>query len=147
MKTYTVYKHTSPSGKVYIGITSTTLRDRAGANGHRYKNRHFSAAIQKYGWDNFSHEIVAENLSYEWACKLEKILIAKYRSNNQEFGYNISEGGEGGFCGGHHTEETKQHLSETHKGENNPFYGKHHTKETLDPIRAVTDYKAVGKKN
>ena len=47
---YTVYKHTSPSGKVYIGITSIDVV-RRWANGKNYVNCIcFNRAIQKYGW-------------------------------------------------------------------------------------------------
>ena len=39
-KTYTVYKHISPSNKVYIGITSIDPKQRWNS-GHGYKsNRH-----------------------------------------------------------------------------------------------------------
>ena len=36
-KLYYVYKHTSPSGKVYIGITSKHPPERRWANGNGYK--------------------------------------------------------------------------------------------------------------
>ena len=73
-RTYIVYKHTSPSGKVYIGITSRTPEARWGKDGVEYKlNKHFWNAIQKYGWDNFDHEILCTNLNYEDACKKERV--------------------------------------------------------------------------
>lgn len=59
---YIVYKHTCiKNGKVYIGITSHTMEQRAGLTGRGYKahNPHFWAAIQKYGWkDGFTHEVL-----------------------------------------------------------------------------------------
>ncbi len=92
----------------------------------------FWRAIQKYGWDNFQHIILADNLSKEWACKLEQDLIAKYQSNNLAHGYNLTIGGEGtnGYTmtdeqreririastGRHHSEETKEKLSNIFKG-------------------------------
>ena len=94
MGSYCVYKHTSPSGKVYIGITkyNPTKRWR---NGKGYnKNSYLWKAIQKYGWDAFNHEIVASLLSKEDAAEMEIALIAKYKSNNPEHGYNITAGGE-----------------------------------------------------
>ena len=84
-KTFCVYKHTAPNGKVYIGITSR-IAEKRWNNGHNYKqNKHFYNAIQKYGWNNFEHEIIFNNLSKEEACEEEKNLIAKYNSNNRKF--------------------------------------------------------------
>ena len=64
-----VYKHTSPSGKVYIGITKQKPEKRWG-NGKNYaQNEYFFAAILKYGWGNFTHEIIADGLTREEAEK------------------------------------------------------------------------------
>ncbi len=93
-KKYIVYKHTSPNGKVYIGITGKTAEERW-QNGRGYKaNKHFYNAIKKYGWDNIKHEILYQNLKAEEAYKIEKELIKKYQSNNLKNGYNKSIGGE-----------------------------------------------------
>lgn len=93
MKSYTVYKHTTPSGKVYIGITQQKPTDRW-KNGRGYnKGQLFSKAIAKYGWDNIKHEIIFQNLSKEEACEKEIEMIAKYHSNISENGYNVLEGG------------------------------------------------------
>ena len=52
MGNWIVYRHTSPSGKVYIGITSRTTKKRW-AYGYGYKNSTmFESAIKKYGWNN-----------------------------------------------------------------------------------------------
>ena len=55
-----VYQHTNKTNcKKYIGITSRTWKERAGANGINYRScPHFYAAIEKYGWDGFEHEIL-----------------------------------------------------------------------------------------
>lgn len=92
---WTVYIHISPSIKYYVGITSQNPKNRwRNGNGYNY-NTHFYNAIQKYGWDNFVHEIFAEHLTKEEACKMETILIEKLKSNNYHYGYNICSGGEG----------------------------------------------------
>lgn len=114
---YTVYAHVTPSGKIYIGITSVKPEYRWGPNGNRYKkNKHFWFAIKKYGWDNISHEIIKDNLEPDEAYKLEVELIAKYKSNNPEYGYNQSLGGESGSLGVKHSEETKKNMSKAFKG-------------------------------
>ena len=61
---YTVYKHTSPSGKVYIGITKRKPEYRWNkGKGYRKDQLLFYRAIKKYGWDNFTHEILYTGLS------------------------------------------------------------------------------------
>lgn len=92
---YCVYCHTNKiNGKKYIGITSQRPEDRWGTCGNKYiSTPHFYSAIQKYGWDNFNHEILYDNLSKEQACDIEKTLIKQYDTQNREKGYNILEGG------------------------------------------------------
>lgn len=91
---YFVYKHTTPCGKVYIGITGRNPSLRW-ANGKGYApNKYFSAAIEKYGWNNIRHEILFDSLTKEEAEQKEIALIAEYKSNQREYGYNLSVGGE-----------------------------------------------------
>lgn len=91
---YTVYKHTNKlNGKVYIGITKQAVA-RRWQNGHGYDRAHFGNAIKKYGWDSFEHEIMFSGLTKQAACEMEQFLIIKYKSNENNFGYNILEGGQ-----------------------------------------------------
>ena len=127
---YTVYKHTSPSGKVYIGITHLKPEKRWNS-GRGYKgNIHFTNAINKYGWDNFKHEILFENLSKEEACQKEIELIAFYKSNDKKLGYNQSIGGEIN-SGWHLSDEAKRKISENNARFN---LGKHLSEETKKKI-------------
>lgn len=109
--TYCVYKHTCLiNGKVYIGITSRKPEKRWGYQGYNYRNNnHFCNAIKKYGWCNFSHDILCDGLSLEEAKQKEIELIAFFKSNSREFGYNISSGGDPGN-GVHCTEERKAKI-------------------------------------
>lgn len=94
--TYTVYKHTNKvNGKVYIGITINEPSVRWGKNGCGYSKQFFGKAIRKYGWDNFEHEILFENLSHEEANNREIELIQYYKSSDIKYGYNIASGGSG----------------------------------------------------
>lgn len=97
MKDYCLYIHINKlNGKVYVGISSNPLiRWR---NGYKY-NKHFRAAIQKYGWDGFLHIIVRTGLTLNEAHKQERRWIYLYRANNPEFGYNQTKGGEGSDLG------------------------------------------------
>ena len=92
---YTVYMHISPSGKRYIGITSLEPKRRWRSGKGYPNNEHFTSAIEKYGWDNFEHIIIAKGLSEEEAKWLEIKLIREWDSVNQDKGYNISLGGDG----------------------------------------------------
>ena len=93
---YTVYQHKNKiNNKIYIGITSRKPEERWGSNGNNYKSStYFYAAIQKYGWDNFEHNILYTNLTKEEACLKEQELIKYFNSMNREYGYNQTSGGE-----------------------------------------------------
>ena len=113
-----VYVHFCPNGKVYVGITQQKPKKRWGSNGCNYSaNKHFFAAIKKYGWENIKH-VVYEVETIEEMYYLEKYLIAYYQSNDREYGYNNSIGGEKSGYGCHHlfTEEHKKKLSDCAKG-------------------------------
>lgn len=112
VKSWIVYEHISPSGKVYVGITNQEPKKRwKGGSGYNRKDGHqrlFGNAIKKYGWDNIEHFIVAENLPKERADYLEQCLIRLYKT--MQCSYNITDGGDGGL-GTKHTEATKKYLS------------------------------------
>lgn len=98
MENYTVYKHTFPDGKVYIGITRRTIEQRWRSQGYGYHtNIEMWQAINKYGWNNIQHEVLFENKTAEEANQLEKSLIKQYNSSNPNFGYNKTTGGFSGY--------------------------------------------------
>lgn len=98
---YCIYKHTNKTnGKVYIGMTNNYHR-RWRNNGIEYQPKdgrqsRFWGAIQKYGWNGFTHEILKDGLSQREAEQQEIETIALYDSTNRNKGYNISKGGNGG---------------------------------------------------
>lgn len=108
---YKVYKHTTPSGKCYIGITKQTLTKRW-KNGQGYEGcTAFYRAVKKYGWCNIKHEILAEGLTEEEACSAEQKYIKAFQSSDPVHGYNLTHGGE------HYTqtEESRAALSRSLK--------------------------------
>lgn len=116
MDNYVVYKHTTPVGKVYIGITGRNpLRRWRNGKGY-YQNKYFTAAINKYGWENITHEIIAEHLSFEKAASIEQALIKEYHANDRAFGYNQSNGGEAPAKGSKWSASSKKKNSIAHKG-------------------------------
>lgn len=145
---YTVYMHISPSHKVYIGITCQKPECRwNNGNGYTQKKRNgeysqpsFAHAIMKYGWENFEHIILFENLSKDEAEHREKLLVALWRSNDRNFGYNIREGG--GSSGGF-SEEVRKKMSESRMGPNSSMFGRKHSEET----RRKMSEAAMGEKN
>lgn len=134
-KIYSLYRHTTPSSKVYIGITMQPVEYRWN-NGKGYMNVKkgpFKSSILKYGWNNIKHEVLFTNLSETLAKHLEKELIRHYKK--LKISLNVTDGGEGCYGmvpwnkgikvpyelsnkrkGVHLTEEHKRKLSLSHKG-------------------------------
>ena len=116
-RNYKLYVHISPNGKRYYGITKQEPYQRW-KNGLGYKSykkdSHFYNAIKKYGWDNFKHEVLFNNLTEEEAKLLEQFYIALYDTTNRDKGYNLTLGGESSN-GLKHTKETKERLSKINK--------------------------------
>lgn len=107
---YSVYIHVFPNGKVYIGITSRKPEVRWGCNGYLYHRARMKTAIKKYGWSNIEHYILESGINKEQAEELEMKLIKSHRSNEKEFGYNTSIGGDNGCLGYKHSEESKKKM-------------------------------------
>ena len=132
---YTVYLHLNKiNGKRYYGITSLKVEYRWN-NGKGYKEQYFARAINKYGWDNFEHIIIAKGLTKDDAGWIETVLIAEYDTTNPDKGYNITKGGEGtkgvnprDYMTEEELLERDRKASESMKGkycgENHPMYGK-----------------------
>lgn len=103
---------------------------------NRYKNGlnyqkcpYFYNAIQKYGWDNFEHIVLIDDLNKETADVIEKELIQKYHTTKSECGYNLQSGGSNGKP----NKATRIKMSKNHadvSGKNNPMYCKKHSVET-----------------
>lgn len=119
MGAYVLYVHQNKkNGKRYIGITKNP-RERWRGNGSRYHEcPHFYAAIQKYGWDGFTHEVILTDLSLDEANRLEVEYIERYQTTDRRYGYNICSGGmvPPSSLGRPIRPETRQKLSKALKG-------------------------------
>ncbi len=131
VENYTVYRHVFPNGKSYIGITGNKPEMRWNCGSGYYKNQYMHAAIKKYGWKNVKHQIWFIGLSKKEAERIERKMIALFKSNNRDYGYNITSGGE---CIGKHSEESKAKMREKLKGRPSCRKGKHLTEETKRKI-------------
>lgn len=116
--TYCVYKHVNKiNGKIYIGQTKYGDNpNKRWLDGRGYRvTSHFGKAIKKYGWENFDHEVLYNNLTLEEANYYENLETLKNNSNNPDFGYNLTEGG----GNARYSEEVRLRLIET---KNQPAY-------------------------
>lgn len=124
-----IYKLTNKNnGKYYFGKTVNYKRRM---NEHKFKKSktYLSNAIKKNGWDNFTKEIIVENIICRYIStkpngrkvydeselnKLEKQHIYLFQSDNRKYGYNLTKGGEG-ISGLIHSDETKKKMAMSKK--------------------------------
>ena len=147
--TVLVYEHITPNEKRYIGI-SKNIHERWRKQGLSSSyNKYFTKAVNKYGWDNIEHNIIAICDTYEDACNIETKYIRMFNSTDSRFGYNITPGGElltgekhpafGRIVSQDERHSRSDKAKEVFKnrdytGKNNSFYGKRHTDETKRKI-------------
>jgi len=89
-----LYAHVhKTSRRCYIGITVMPARQRW-AGGRGYLWGYFSAAINKYGWNGFSHHVLAfiKNSSDMNAAEIKAIRLAGGHKTN--YTYNLTPGGD-----------------------------------------------------
>ncbi len=102
--------HTSPSGKSYIGQTFQYQR-RCLEHQRESGCTALYNAIKKYGWNNFKHEILKDDLTLEEANFWEKFYIAKYNTIKPN-GYNLRTGGDNSLT----HESTKIKIGKANSG-------------------------------
>lgn len=118
MAQYYIYCHINKiNNKRYVGLTSRNPPSkRWGHNGIYYKQcTCFYNAIQEYGWDNFEHIILKENLTIEEAVYFERYYIKLYNTISPN-GYNLTSGGE---IKKEISKETRKRMSEKRLGHKN----------------------------
>lgn len=85
------------NNKKYVGKTERSLQERWEEHKrHIYTvNYPLYLAMRKYGLENFSIEVIENNIPSELINEKEICYIQKYKSLTEENGYNVSLGGEG----------------------------------------------------
>lgn len=155
-KIWLIYIHKcKTTGKCYVGQTCRKLEKRWGKNGKNYtehNNLKFYNAIQKYGWKDFEHFIIAQCNSLKEAYELERYYIDKL--DTYKNGYNSTLGG-AGSKGKVISKELRERLSKSLKGKSSwiryapkeklPMYGKHHTEETKKKIGNANRGRVISK--
>jgi group I intron endonuclease len=129
MKHYIYLHQNKINYKIYVGYSSQPERrwrmENLTAN-HPSDSQYdepFYRAIRKYGWDNFTHQIIEEFDSKSEALEAEKTWIEFYKSNRRkygaQYGYNLHEGGgmPPSRKGIPHTLEVRNKISESNSGQ------------------------------
>jgi len=112
---YSIYKIVNQiNGKIYIGFDSCWPKRK---NSHKYhtknRNQHIYLAFRKYGWDNFTWEVIYQSTDGEHCLNvMEPHFIKEY--NSYYTGYNETMGGEG-TLGRQIQDKTKIKISEALK--------------------------------
>lgn len=152
-----IYLHRNKiNNKCYVGRSCHIKNpNNRWQNGKGYKRQPFYDDIVKYGWDNFEHIILENDIPDEDVDKREKYWIAYYHSDNPEFGYNART------SGGSVSAETRIRMSQAYyrrspevkekmkqallnysrtadrTGKDNGMYGGHRTGESAARKRSV----------
>lgn len=126
-----VYKTTNnKNGKIYIGQHSTENLD----DGYLGSGVVLQKAIIKYGKENFSREIITYVDTQEDLDRTEEIFIKHYiHIVGKDEMYNVAENAVGGafFKDCHHSDKTRQKLSDALKGRHLPEEHKIKISKTL----------------
>ena len=136
-------------GKKYIVQTRRTLPERWREHLHsaRQPSRHkmspyLYAAMNKYGFENFSAEVVEQAETQEELDERETFWITELDTTNRDKGYNISFGGASPVC----NPETSAKLSASLKGKPAWNKGRPMEEEHLRNTRVAAE-KRRGKPN
>lgn len=89
---YIIYKYTSPSGKSYIGQTKNPNQRKISHKNAKNNCTYFCSAIKKYGYENFTFEILENSLTLEESNIKEEYYI-NYFNTLSPNGYNLQYGG------------------------------------------------------
>ena len=130
-----IYRHMyNGDGRGYIGQSIHGEEVRTRGHLRSKDSTYFHRAIRKYGWENFTTEILHENIDPMYLDDWEMYYIALYETLGTK-GFNMTAGGRG-IRGYRHTEKHKAHLSLRMAGSDNPFFGRKHSEESLQRMSA-----------
>ena len=120
-----VYQFVSPSGKSYIGVTKNFYNRYLGHKREATREnvdcrKKFYAACTKYNFLDFKIFILAKDVDDNELLKFAEVLfIEKFQTQDSNYGYNMTPGGDGG-C---------------HFKEQNGMYGKKHKPESIQKMK------------
>lgn len=142
---YKIYKITNTiDGKSYIGQTTKSLEERLRKHSHPGVGKyHLNSAIRKYGINNFTIELIEDNISsLNEAFDKEIYYIKLYNTFN--VGYNMTTGGEGRPTQSL-SPETKYKISKSLTGRNRSQESINKQRETIknQPRIISEEHKAI----
>lgn len=116
-KLYTIYRFINTiNNKSYIGFDGN-YPFRIKRHYYTYRSKScpdypFYNALKKYGWDNFTYEILYQSFDLLHTLdEMENYFIKENNSHITQNGYNVTWGGQGTF-GKLQSEENKKKLSQ-----------------------------------
>lgn len=108
-----IYKITNKiNGKIYVGQTSLSIEKRFDKHikcAESKVNRHLYDSMNHYGYDNFIIEMIEDNILKENIDERERFWISELHSRSPK-GYNMTEGGGGGYTLGSWDEDSRKEL-------------------------------------
>lgn len=124
------------NGKMYVGQRKINNKNGKGWIKYLGSGTHLENAIKKYGKENFDRKIIDIAFNKNELNYFEYYYTKIFNSVNNDNWYNMIYGGKcgGGMKGKKFTEDHKQKLSESKKGDKNPNYGKKYTEEELKEL-------------
>jgi group I intron endonuclease len=138
--------------KIYIGKTIYNLDKRKRSHEVSIQKTYFHYALKKYGYNNFLWESIDNCNNDIELCNKEKYYIAKFNSNNKNFGYNLTIGGDG-VTGHKQSEKNKKAASKRMIGKKNPMFGLYgkqnphfgfkHSNETKKKMKKTEEFKQL----
>lgn len=123
--------------KSYIG-SSVMAKNRL--NGHKSllrRNKHYNQNLQneynEYGLAAFEFIIIENGIDPKDLINREEYYIEKTKSNVLGHGYNIRKVADSNI-GVKLSQKSRERIRDSKLGVNNPFYKKHHTKESREKM-------------
>lgn len=117
---YVIYLiHNTLNNKVYVGKTNDLARRWREHISHSINPNSIkfpiNFSIAKYGKDVFEISVIQIFDNEKTCLEAEKYWISYFKSTDKNYGYNLTDGGDG-VSGWHHTTESKNKMSISHKG-------------------------------
>lgn len=136
------------NGKVYIGQTIERFQRRYWhhnwcLNSNKHFNKYLQNAWNKYGKDAFEFRVVHTLQPNEDINEFEKYYIEQFNATNQQYGYNLQDGGQPEQLCRFTTPESRKLVGEKNRQH---MLGRKLSEETKAKMRASSRHQGPGEK-